>query len=111
MVEFFQNLWEGAKNIIDGAAGIWQEVINVFSTTVSYLQELIDNINSIQFDTNSPIFIFQGTVRYVMGEPLYALMITFIIILGGLYIWKLVRKVIEVIEGMLPSFKNKIKVM
>ncbi|HHX11307.1 MAG TPA: hypothetical protein GX731_00670 [Clostridiales bacterium] len=88
---------------------IFTTIIEVFNLTCEKIEELITIIDGVEFSTAMPIFAFQGAVRYVLGEPLYAVVSLSITIGALFFIYKLTCVVFDLIISLIPGMKGKVQ--
>lgn len=83
IIEFFKNLWDIVTAVVE---------------TIVLTAERID---SITFEDNG-LTRYLGYARYVMGDLLYGLFTTSVLIALGLSLWTLVMKGIGLLRNFLP---------
>lgn len=83
MIEFFQN------------------IVDIISNIINILADTATNIDSITFDSTA-FADWLGYARYAMGDPLYILFTTTILISIGVTLWTYLLKGIEMIKSLLP---------
>jgi hypothetical protein len=94
--------------MLDWITDIWTTVTEVFTTVCSTIDDLIVKIDGVTFSENDAIFQFWGAVRYVLGEPLYWLLVSSITIGAGFMIYKLTVQVFEIIKSLIPGLSGKL---
>ena len=83
-----------------------------FVTVVGeYLTNLVGQIDSVEFDSNLVVTRSCGTIKYLVGPLLYNALLLGTYISGGLLVWKISRKFIEMFSSFIPGIKGKIKMM
>lgn len=79
----------------------FQEVVNFIYSVLNIIATTADNIDTIKFE--STVFAdWMGYARYAMGDPLYILFTTTILISIGVTLWTYLIKGIGYLRGMLP---------
>lgn len=96
--------------MLDVIKEIWNYVLQVINNAGQYLDSLVNDINNISFETNDVITKSLGTIRYILGDTLYLLLIGSLSISIGLLLWKMFKKLLNVIISTVPGLKGKIKI-
>lgn len=77
------------------------QLFELISNVVHIIQTTANNIDSITF--NDTVFAtYLGYARYVMGDPLYSLFTTVILIAIGISLWSYLLKGIGMLKNLLP---------
>lgn len=80
---------------------VLKELYDLIVGTVETLNQTCDCINSISFD-NSEIYQWLGYAHYVMGDPLYQLFTTVMLVGVGVTLWTYLLKGIAYLKSLLP---------
>jgi len=89
---------------------VWQWVSDIVNQVGGILDELVINIDNIQFSEDLIITRFLALVHYIAGTPLYTMLGMFLTIGAGLLLWSLIKIVINAISSLIPGLKGKVKV-
>lgn len=89
---------------------IYQQILNIINAIGTNLDELVNRLDATQFGSVSGLSQDLGTIRYIIGDPLYLLFGTLIMIGVGFTLWKLIKIVISAISGFIPFLKGRINI-
>lgn len=79
----------------------FQNIVDIITNVISIIANTADNIDTIKF--NSTAFAdWLGYARYAMGDPLYIMFTTTILISIGVTLWTYLLKGVEMIKSLLP---------
>lgn len=78
-----------------------QGIVTLISDFVSIMISTANNIDTIEFETTA-FADWLGYARYVMGDPLYIMFTTSVLISIGVTMWVYLLKGIEMIKSLLP---------
>jgi hypothetical protein len=76
-------------------------IVSLISSFIDTIFNTTTRINSIQFD-NTVFTDWMGYARYAMGDPLYIMFTTTILISIGVTMWGYITKGIAAIRALLP---------
>jgi hypothetical protein len=79
----------------------FQNVVALVGSVITILIDTASNIDSINFET-SVFNDYFGYARYCMGETLYMLLTTVVLIAVGVTIWSYLLKGIGMLKNLLP---------
>lgn len=94
MFSWINDIFDKVKEIIDAAGDA--------------LLGLVDRLNSVTFESGGTINTLIGTFRYLIGDPLYLLVYTLMMIGAGFILYILIRNLISSIASLIPKLKNKL---
>lgn len=89
---------------------IISEMISIFNTVTSSLEDLVDQIDAVTFDETNVLYQFLGMVRYVVGDPIYILISVLLSTGLLLIIYRLTLIVVQVVSNLIPGMKGRITV-
>lgn len=94
----------------DFITSIFSKINEIVTTVGSQLDDLVTRLDDVQFDENFAITKFLGLIHYVLGDPMYQMFCTMILIGAGFLLWKLIKIVINTVSSFIPGLKGRIKV-
>ena len=84
------------------------ELIDILSNIISSGDNIVEILNGVTFDGTTKIYQFFSTFRYVLGDPLY-LVLTSILILGvSLLLFKILKIGTNAVLSFIPGFNIKL---
>lgn len=93
---------------MDWVTEIYTQVMSIVQQAGSSLNELVENIDSVQFGSSNALYQFLGMVHYVIGDNFYGLLCVFMNIGLLLTIYKLIIIVIDIVSNLIPGLKGRI---
>jgi hypothetical protein len=81
--------------------GFFQDIVTLIWNLIDTLVSTSIRIDSIRFD-NTEFAHWMGYARYAMGDTLYVLFTTTILISIGASMWSYLLKGIAMLKGLLP---------
>lgn len=75
---------------------------------VNKLYLLAQTIDTIQFTEHTWIYSFVGLIRYILGDPLFIAIAVFFDIGIGFVMYKVIKKIINIITSLIPGLKGKV---
>lgn len=96
--------------MLDWIIDIWNKLMEIVNQVGSTLDNLVIQLDNVQFTEDIIISKWLGTIHYIVGTPLYIMITTLILIGAGFILWKLIKIVINAVSSLIPGLKGKIKV-
>lgn len=93
---------------MDWITEIYSQVMSIVQYAGGSLNELVENIDGVQFGSGNVLYQFLGMVRYVVGDNLYTLLCILINIGLLLTIYRLIIIVIDIVSNLIPGLKGRI---
>lgn len=84
------------------------DVQTAFTLTGENMQNLITTLDEVQFSESYATRIL-GLVHYLAGDPLYLLFCTSVWVGGALVLYLFIRNLFNLVVGMIPGLKGRIK--
>lgn len=93
---------------MDWLTELFQRGLEQISLGCEKLFTLARTIDTIQFTENTWIYSCVGLVRYILGDPLFLAIAVFFDIGMGFVLYKVMKKIVNIITGLIPGIKGKI---
>ena len=93
---------------INGLKDTLLSLLTLIENVINSGENIIDILDDVTFDSTSQIYQFFSTFRYLLGDPMY-LVLTSILILGvSFLLFKLMKQGVNMILSFIPGFSIRL---
>lgn len=93
---------------INGIKDKFLSLIDVLLNIVSSGDNIVEILDDVTFDGTSQIYQFFSTFRYVLGDPMYLVLTTLLILGVSLLLFKMLKIGTNAILSFIPGFNIKL---
>lgn len=87
---------------------VWNKVKEVFQAVGTNLDDSITKLDSINFNSNNVISNVLSNLHFLLGTPVYLMLISLLSLGIAFTIWVIVKLIISIIQNTMPKIKNRV---
>lgn len=97
--------------MLNWVGDLWDLIGGMFQTICDVQDKVVNIINGITLTEASVVTKSLGLFHYIIGTPLYIMFCTTLMLGAGFLIWQMIKKIVQIMQGLMPKLMGKLKIL